>query len=313
MPRSRNYDDADPEPLDPQEEAYKRAGLAASNEAMKNAPKQGILESLRRFGEGSIDQPGSAAYEKYGAGLGRALANNPNYSNEGRGRTQAPAPVARAPVDRAPSEMPAYPGRVANRLADIQSENAPSETALMKRQALSAPSMGEDKRSDMDNFQGMRMPTRPGQATSGMPTSRAPTSGAPIVTKEELAASGMSLRDYLNAKTRGKSTPPPGSSNAPSRVLMPNTQGQPGGSVPTKRPRGQGTVMEQGRGVNLYGDSLASLLKKDPNKKSFFKANDERIANLKKGGSVKKMSTGGSASRRGDGIAQRGKTKGKLC
>jgi hypothetical protein len=33
----------------------------------------------------------------------------------------------------------------------------------------------------------------------------------------------------------------------------------------------------------------------------------------KKGGKVKKMAGGGSASSRGDGIAQRGKTKGRMC
>ena len=331
MPRYRQYDDDatspyEAEPVDAEEEAYKRAGLAASNEAMRNAPKQGILESLGRLFEGNLDQPGSVAYNKYGAGLGRALANNPNYSNEGRGRTQAPAPVARTPVDRAPVDMNAGvgrrdAGRGVNMNAGVDRRDAGRGVDInagMGRRnagdseitpnAMGVPDTEVYKRSERDDFKGMRMPTRPGQKTSGVVTS-----AAPIVTKEELAASGMNLRDYLNAKTRGKSTPPPGSSNAPSRVLMPNTQGQPGGSVPTKRPRGQGTVMEQGRGVNLYGDSLESLLKKDPNKKSFFKANDERIANLKKGGAVKKMSTGGSASRRGDGIAQRGKTKGKLC
>ena len=33
---------------------------------------------------------------------------------------------------------------------------------------------------------------------------------------------------------------------------------------------------------------------------------------MKKGGGVKKMASGGSASKRADGIAQRGKTKGKM-
>ena len=41
------------------------------------------------------------------------------------------------------------------------------------------------------------------------------------------------------------------------------------------------------------------------------------LVNKKKGGKVKKMSKGGnvasSASKRGDGIAQRGKTKGRFC
>jgi hypothetical protein len=44
--------------------------------------------------------------------------------------------------------------------------------------------------------------------------------------------------------------------------------------------------------------------------KPLFGAN-ARLA-FKKGGSVKKMAKGGSASKRGDGIAQKGKTKGKM-
>jgi hypothetical protein len=43
---------------------------------------------------------------------------------------------------------------------------------------------------------------------------------------------------------------------------------------------------------------------------------DEAGNNMKRGGSVKKMASGGStssASRRADGIAQRGKTRGKMC
>ena len=34
---------------------------------------------------------------------------------------------------------------------------------------------------------------------------------------------------------------------------------------------------------------------------------------MKKGGKVKKMSSGGSASSRADGIATKGKTRGKMC
>jgi hypothetical protein len=34
---------------------------------------------------------------------------------------------------------------------------------------------------------------------------------------------------------------------------------------------------------------------------------------LKHGGKVKKMASGGSASKRADGIAQKGKTRGKMC
>lgn len=40
------------------------------------------------------------------------------------------------------------------------------------------------------------------------------------------------------------------------------------------------------------------------------------LGGLKKGGAVKKMAAGGTASKRADGVAQRGKTKGtevKMC
>jgi hypothetical protein len=278
--------------VDPAEEAYKRAGLEASNAELAAKP-QGFFESFRRLGEGNIDQPGSEAYNKYGAGRGRAL--------EAAKAQARPAAVT-------PSQMPAYPGRMADRRADIQSEYAPSETALMKRQALSQPSMGEDKRSDMDDFQ--RAPARTKQASSGLP----------MVTKEALAASGLSLRDYLN-KQQGLTRRGGG---APQQVgRMPARPGQESaaysnegrGSVAPQRPRGQGTVMEQGQNADIYGgaiNDLAGLLKRNPKTKSFFDANDERIARLKKGGTVKKMASGGSASRRGDGIAIRGKTKGKI-
>lgn len=38
-----------------------------------------------------------------------------------------------------------------------------------------------------------------------------------------------------------------------------------------------------------------------------------KAAGKKNGGSVKKMASGGSASSRADGIAQRGKTRGMMC
>jgi hypothetical protein len=37
------------------------------------------------------------------------------------------------------------------------------------------------------------------------------------------------------------------------------------------------------------------------------------IEDRKKGGAIKKMAMGGTASKRGDGIAMRGKTRGKMC
>lgn len=54
-----------------------------------------------------------------------------------------------------------------------------------------------------------------------------------------------------------------------------------------------------------------SFMKKKGAPKSMLK-HEMAEAGMKKGGGVKKMASGGSASARADGIAQRGKTKGKL-
>ena len=71
----------------------KAEGLAASN---KDAPL-GFFESLRRLGQGNIDQEGSEAYKRYGAGRGRSerAAASEFPSNAGNGSTtRALAPVS---------------------------------------------------------------------------------------------------------------------------------------------------------------------------------------------------------------------------
>jgi len=376
MPRYRQYDDDfnspyEAEPVNAEEQAYKRAGLAASNAAIKNAPKLGFFDALRetvrRLGEGNIDQPGSDAYYKYGAGQGRSIeaakdqAKAVNSMADDSRRITARQTAPPAAKAFAASQMPAYRGRSADRLTDIKNEYerepeigdmnagmgrrdagmgrvtpvapvvpaAPQTiTARTDRNtyerdrgpvpnAMGVRDIDVIKRSEMDDFgrEGRRMPTRPGQAASG----------TPMVTKEELAASGKSLRDYLNEKqgltrredikdtkntktTTNIKAPPPGSSSAPSRALLPNKEGQPGGSLPSKR-KDSGTVMEQGRNVDLYGGTLNSL-------SDLIRGNNavkRGGGSYAKGGSVKKMAVGGSASKRGDGIAQRGKTKGRIC
>jgi len=68
------------------ESALKQKGLEVSN---KDAKPSGFLDSIKstfsRFGEGSIDTPGTEAYNKYGAG---------------RARAAAPVPVANQPTPR---------------------------------------------------------------------------------------------------------------------------------------------------------------------------------------------------------------------
>ena len=77
---------------------------------------------------------------------------------------------------------------------------------------------------------------------------------------------------------------------------------------------------DKGRKFSKGGDTKESkamvakemnFMKKKGAPKSMIK-HEMAEAGMKKGGGVKKMASGGSASKRADGIAQRGKTKGKM-
>jgi hypothetical protein len=59
---------------------------------------------------------------------------------------------------------------------------------------------------------------------------------------------------------------------------------------------------------NKDGDELEKLKKENA-----MLSSRVNPTGMKKGGKVKKMAKGGSASSRADGIAQRGKTKGRMC
>ena len=63
------------------------------------------------------------------------------------------------------------------------------------------------------------------------------------------------------------------------------------------------------RGFGVLGNVAANKLDDRDEEK---KAAMGTMPTMKKGGKVKKMAKGGSASKRADGIAQRGKTRGKF-
>ena len=316
MPRSVNYDDAPPDisKMGYLVDRYGNPVLSGDGTPVRAGTKSEIKPDVNVPVDmnSGVSRRDAGREVNMGAGMGRRDAGREVDMNAGVGQRDAGreidmnAGMGRRDADRS-VDMNAGMGR---RYAG-DSEITPN--------AMGVPDTEVYKRSERDDFQNV-----PARATVAKPA-------PPIVTKEQLAASGLSLRDYLNKQKNltsreGTKNPPPGSSNAPSRVLMPNIQGQPGGSIPSSgavkfkgkdgKPYVARSLVNQGRGVDLYGDSLASLLKKNPNKKSFFEANDERIQGLKRGGTVKKMASGGSvssASSRADGIAQRGKTKGKMC
>lgn len=148
-----------------------------------------------------------------------------------------------------------------------------------------------------------------------------------IVSKEELEKSGMTLRDFLNKERgltrRGSAAPTP---SAPVPTARPTTP--PVGDATDAAPKKQmyrtfgGKMVEKspdtdamsgvrdtiGRGLKSaaegVGDYVRGLGKREEKHGTYVK--DGKVVKYAKGGSVSK------ASSRADGIAQRGKTKGRM-
>jgi hypothetical protein len=162
----------------------------------------------------------------------------------------------------------------------------------------------------------------------------------PTVSKKELADSGFTnLRDYLNDK-RGltrkgspmaiKRADPVDSSSREGRRRGP-AEDISGRDSLEKQMSESATDMamaqrdedsaskflragesSNSRGSSKYRESGQAMVNKQDEDAAEMRRESR---GMKKGGAVKKMASGGSvsASRRADGIAQRGKTRGKMC
>jgi hypothetical protein len=192
-----------------------------------------------------------------------------------------------APVKR--SNKPVYEDEADQQVTAARSSNF--DPALKSSESVGNSMKSTlDRQVDsvpMDKKAPVKMLTRPGQASSGM-------TKTPIVTLEQLG--GMELRDYLN-KQRGLT-----------RRAEPNNFGANESKYESSEEniRAEDIMRRTGKRVPETMQYLAE------------KRNKRFPANTKKasGGAVKKMASGGSvssASKRADGIAQRGKTKGKMC
>ena len=132
-----------------------------------------------------------------------------------------------------------------------------------------------------------------------MKTRKLDRKGNPIVTKEELERSGMSLRDFLN-KERGLTR------RGESKM---STKAELGPEMGEKMTPDESKAAASNFGYPKGSERLNSKENKDTSDMTY-----------KRGGAVKKMNMGGmgyakggSASSRADGIAIKGKTRGKMC
>ena len=133
--------------------------------------------------------------------------------------------------------------------------------------------------------------------------------GNPIVTKEELDKSGMSLRDFLN-KERGltrrkEEASPEARQNAKEGMSM--TRMDPEKADDAKRLEKQIVARDTALKMQEGERAVAAHKAKQAAQKEADEAASLGIESKKRGGSVS------SASRRADGIATKGKTRGKIC
>ena len=155
------------------------------------------------------------------------------------------------------------------RVSGVGMEKSSAESEYVGRPGQRINTEHGDLYTPLGADQPTNLRQRPVVATPGgsVASAAAPAIAPLIVNKEELAKSGLSLRDFLN-KERG---------------LTRRVEREP-----------------------------ASISSRKPN--MIYDAEGQEVRPLKKGGAVK-MASGGStssASRRGDGIAQRGKTRGRM-
>ena len=316
---------------DSEEDKAKTAGLAASNAEKKSS---GFL-GLGRLFQGNIDEKGSEAYNKYGAGYGREVeAENDRLKAETRKATAAPAPApaasAPAPVRIHKTAGAAAPAAAsAARAAAMAREAADradkNDTADMKRNQSNAagpsttPEKGDKGARDTSSFKKPTAAKAPAAAAKA-PAPAAAAAKAPAATAKAPAAAAEA------GNSRGSRAPAPAGSRQAEAgnsrgsrpaAVKPAAPAAPAGARASTEQKSEDSDADDTRLSFAERRKRAEMRAKKGSPTDTRSAN-ERIKNalgLKKGGDIRGYASGGSvsASRRGDGIAQRGKTRGKMC
>ena len=138
-----------------------------------------------------------------------------------------------------------------------------------------------------------------------------------IVTKKQLEESGFdNLRDYLNAKrglTRRDEQKFIGDKPKMGAYVPRDSDTRKGEIMTSKNAKGRDNYERSGQksmDTEREPEALASTNK--PGTNISYENTETSDMSMKRGGKVK-MANGGSASSRADGIATKGKTRGKMC
>jgi hypothetical protein len=331
---------------DAEEAKYKALGLAASNAEKKSSGFFG------RFGEGNIDEKGSEAYNKYGAGYGRRLeaekaAKAPQVNTTPQ--AQAVAPV----VKTAPVARPAMPSDEDTSFNSLESKRlasprvSPGVTRVTEDMPTKRPEVGAQvatgdarvaeyanaypsqpvakKKVDVATNQGSTKPAAKAASRTQNNDQAENQTSYDSLEKKRLASKltggasrggqGGPTRDDLETYTRkGFAANPMSKDPSQRRSAAASAPAKATASAPQ-------TSAQAAQPVDETKLSLADRIKLSRERAKKGSTTDSRSVNqrfkdafgMKKGGAVKGYASGGSVSSRADGIAQRGKTRGKIC
>jgi hypothetical protein len=312
---------------DPKEAADKEAGLRASK-----GEDVGFLQRLRM---GNIDDPSSEAYKRFGAGRGRA--------------TSAPAAEEEAPKPQAVARPPAKPNPIfaagleqgkrqpsgdASVAEDYSGPRTKPIVTSAEKPAASkptAPKPTESKTKETDKpskypgaLRGMRSDAGTGlPVQSGRrPDEEAAADKIPTGSKTK-APEGEKIDSSETSRNIGNALMAVGAGGAAAsayklKKMYDASKAAKQALSSTKRLEKPGTVAGKDFLVRDYEGAAKTASKGVPKKQLGYKKDSDvtDVIAKKRGGSVNKYASGGmtsSASRRADGIATKGKTRGKVC
>jgi hypothetical protein len=316
-----------------EEAMAKQRGLDMSN---KEAPV-GFFERIRA---GNIDQPGSEAYNRFGAGRGRAAA-----VEEDR-----PMPVARPPAQPNPifaagleqgKRQPSGDASVAEDYAGPRTKpivTAPAKPTASKPTASkpTAPAMPVPSLSNAGPMRGMRSDASSPQYAGPLRGMRSDAGTSPPIAThggprdEEKAANKMNIPKMRDDAKAALAEDPSalmtggGAAAAAAALLAKTKLGKLGKMFKgAKKSTGKDLVVSPSKGTGYYpgkaDDERAAKAYDKLMKSSFIKKKGDDVTDVtakKRGGAVKQYASGGmvsSASKRADGIATKGKTRCKIC
>jgi hypothetical protein len=274
--------------MDPQEAADKQRGLDISN---KEAPV-GFFERLRA---GNIDQPGSEAYNRFGAGRGRDRGESVSVNQPMPAAPAAPAASSRPLSDDMYSDYGSSTGAGAA---------GTSETIKPTRQVMTKPTLPVKPAAPNKQSTGFYMPPE----TRDKPNYSNEGRGKPAP-----AAPAAPAKPTMDTKTMNDNAKK-AMSDDPSSLL-----GMAGAGAAALF--GASKLGKMFKGAKKAADKASPYLKEIPMDKKKLsgpkKSSDVTdVVAKKRGGAVKKYASGGmvsSASKRADGIASKGKTRCKIC